>query len=556
MSYRRRLGRIALIALLLVLTALVAVPAQGIQTRQTAKPSALSHLSQIVQIRYLLAHPQAADEAGLNVAEDVQGATPSGASTSAIGPSIVSDVFNRDSVGLPQNEEAVTVCKNQPDNVLMGTNDYRGLLDPQENFTGWYFSNDGGDTVANEGLLPALPSGGVDLPSGGDPVIQSDDDCNLFATDLNFEPEDPMNGTNGIGLYRTTPDTLASCPQGQDPDQLTVPECWPDGRIVATAQVAGGVGQFLDKPWMDVGESGDAGEVVWVTYSDFAQDVNAPVGFTGAQIKAVRCTADLTDCTDPIVVSGEDQDVQFSDVTIAQDGSVLVTWVQIQGELEGTAQSFTVKARIAEPGSTEFGPTQTIAVEQNPLPFEGFLHANDFRTATYPKSIMPIVNGKRVPYVVWDRCAYRVLDSICEEPQILMSRSKDGGTTWTKPKVISAGGDNYFPAISDEVGSPNFVVAWFTNRFDPRFHNQQAVEMATIANATGKVVTRERVTRPNNETEADPVLGGFFIGDYIDVHLLGGTAYVAYNANYQKLQLLGEGIPIPQQDNYLTKVGA
>jgi len=29
---------------------------------------------------------------------------------------------------------------------------------------------------------------------------------------------------------------------------------------------------------------------------------------------------------------------------------------------------------------------------------------------------------------------------------------------------------------------------------------------------------------------------------------------VHYNANYRKLKLLGRGFPVPQQDNYLSKV--
>jgi hypothetical protein len=446
----------------------------------------------------------------------------------------------------------VTVCAD--DRVVeSGTNDNRGLLDPQGNITGWYFSTDGGRTVRNEGLLPALTTGGEVLPSGGDPVSQSDDRCNIYMASLNYGP-DPFEGKNGIGLYKTSPERLRTCPQGRNPDDLTHPSCWPHRRLVATAGVVGGVGHFLDKEWMDVGRSGRAGNVVWVAYADFANDVNAPLGFTGAQIKAVRCTANLRHCTRPILISGTDEDIQFADVTISDSGATLVTWAQIEGELEQTAQTFTVKARIAPPGSTRFGPTRIVARETNPIPFGGFLHANDFRVATYPKSIMPTVRGDERPIVVWDRCRARVLDTVCEEPQIVMSMSRDGGRTWSAPRVISLAGDNYFPAISDETGNPRFVVAYFTNRRDRIFHNRQDVEMVTIDPASGAVTKRQLVTRLPNESEADPVLGGFFIGDYIDVHLSGGTAYVAYNANYRHVPLLGEGVPVPQQDNYLTTV--
>jgi hypothetical protein len=533
-----RIGRFVPLAILALSLALVAAPATSVPKPAKVNPALLKHLSQPLEGR------QQAAERLARLGDVRRQGAPFG------------DRFNRDSVGLPQNEESVTVCRNRPNIVVGGTNDYRGLLDPQGNFTGWYFSTNGGRSVAKEGLLPPVRADGQVLPSGGDPVTQSDDRCRIYAASLNYGPTPFEEGRNAIGVYRTTPEILARCPAGEDPDQLTQPACWPVRRAVAFADVVGGVGQFLDKEWMDVGQSGSAGEVVWVAYSDFAADVNAPLGFTGAQIKAVRCDADLRNCTQPILISGTDQDIQFADVTIGEDGRTLITWTQIEGELEQTAQAFTVKARIAPAGSTNFGPTRIVARETNPLPFGGFLHANDFRTATYPKSIMPMVGGHARLYVTWDRCRFRLLDNVCEEAEILLSHSDNDGRTWSRPQTISAGGDNYFPAISDEVGNPNFVIAYYTNRFDPIFHNRQDVELVTIAGASGRVVNRQRVTKTSNETEADPILGGFFIGDYFDVHLLGGTAYVHYNANVRHVRVLGQGFPVPQQDNFLTKVSS
>ena len=66
---------------------------------------------------------------------------------------------------------------------------------------------------------------------------------------------------------------------------------------------------------------------------------------------------------------------------------------------------------------------------------------------------------------------------------------------------------------------------------------------------------RQRVTQPSNEPEADGLLGGFFIGDYIEVFAHQGTALVHYNANYRKQPIIGEGFAINQQDNYLSRRG-
>jgi hypothetical protein len=289
---------------------------------------------------------------------------------------------------------------------------------------------------------------------------------------------------------------------------------------------------------------------VWVVFSDFNLDFSAPLGYEAAQIRAVRCDGDLANCTAPILISGSDPDVQFGDVTIGPDGRTYITWAEIQGELEFEAQTFVIKMVIAEPGSTTFGPTRVVATEGNAIPFGGFLHANDFRVATYPKNdVFPRGEDPRI-YVTWDRCRERVLDTVCEEPEIKLAYSDDDGTTW-KTKTISSGGDNYFPTLDVDPATGQLAVAWFTNRTDV-FHHRYAVELVTVNANTAKVTNRQLIGALN-EPDADPLLGGFFIGDYIEVQAVRGIAYVAYNANFATLRLLGEGVPIFQQDNYLTK---
>lgn len=544
---RRRTKRWAYLGALALLAGLVAIPASGVGRK--SKPAAdglVAHVSQSVQFHYYLRNPE---QAPARLRETLKAfgrlssaAGSSGAASAAFAP-ITNDVFNLDDVGLPQNEESVAVSGR---NVVSGTNDYRGLLDPEVNFTGWHLSVDRGATVANEGLLPSVSLSGDQTPSGGDPVYAFFGGS-VYAGSLAYDANDPFGvggpQANGITIYKSDVTTLSGCPGGSDPS------CWQGAAAAETS--SGDGGHFFDKEWIAAGDTGD-GTHVWVVWSDFNLNFSAPLGYTAAQIRAVRCDGNLANCTTPILISGTDADVQFGDVTIGPDGRTYVTWAEIQGELTGDPQTFVIKMAIADAGSTTFGPTHVVATEANAIPFGGFLHANDFRVATYPKNDVFMKGETARVYVAWDRCKHRVLDTICEEPQIKLAFSDNDGATW-KTKTVSAGGDNYFPTLDVDPATGQLAVAWYTNRSDS-FHHRFRIELVTV-NANNASVTNRQLIGPPNEPDADPLLGGFFIGDYIEVQAVNGKAFMAYNANYATLKLLGEGVPIFQQDNYLTKVG-
>jgi hypothetical protein len=552
--------------------AVLAFPAAAVETEEPVDDEALSHLSQPVAVSSFAARPEAAPPRLKQMAAAVESARAAGtrrALPDAAPAREAGDVFNNDVLGVPQNEESITACKTDPRLVLGGTNDYRGLFEAPPSVTGWHYSTNGGRRLANEGRLPPVTTAaGVEIESGGDPVDVAGTlnaqgtapGCAfLYASSLAYDLDaaDPTTGPNGIALYRTTPGTLETCDGGTDPS------CWPTRRLVAEAAP----GHFLDKEWFDVGVSGAAGEVVWVAYANFAIDPEAPEGFTSAEIEAVRCDRSLTTCTPPISISVDDLDVQFADVTIAPDGRVYITWSEIVCEITGDpdctepeeGQKFIHKLRIAEPGSTVFGPERIVHVEDRPIPFGGNLHANDFRVATYPKNDVALLGPRANPriFLVWDACRFRPLNTVCEESLIKLRYSDDDGVTWSSVREISRGGDNYFPSIvSNDARRPTLAFTWFTNRFDETFHNRQDVEFLTMDPATVRTAALERLTRTSNESEADPLLGGFFIGDYIEVFATGDRAWVHYNANYLQKQLLApfgvEGIPVAQQDNFLV----
>jgi hypothetical protein len=548
-------GVVARLVVLTVLVGLIAVPATSGSTTKVSD-RLLSRLSGSVVTRYYMAHP---NEAPPQLRARFRGAArlaDLARQRNPVADPPSGDRFNDDIYGLPQNEEAISVCRNQTSYILGGTNDYRGLIDPEGNLTGWHFSENSGGSVANEGLLPPIVmSGSEERPSGGDPVtacVVEEGGPNFYMAGLNFDPVDPFGQTNGIGVYKSDLLTLQTCPTGDE-------SCWPDRRPAAEADL----GHFLDKPWMDAGDTGD-GTHVWVTYTDFTLDASE-IGFSSASIYAVRCLPDISDCTSPVLISDDDVDVQFSDVTIGSDTRTYFSWVEVLGELEGDAQTFVIKMRIADANcddSSCIGPEQIVNELDNVIPFGGFLQANDFRVATYPKHAMKKVGGDPRIFVVWDSCTHRLSftdppEAVCEEPKIKLRYSDDDGATWSSTKTLSTGGVNYFPTIAVDRKKTQFVVAWFTNRFNGDYLNAQDIEMVTVNAETLSVIKRQRVTTDDqmpNEPEADPLLGGFFIGDYIEVSAHDGDAWVHYNMNTREVQILFEGEEVAQQDNFLTKI--
>jgi hypothetical protein len=318
--------------------------------------------------------------------------------------------------------------------------------------------------------------------------------------------------------------------------------------VIATAAP----GRFLDKEWMDVGVSGPAGEVVWIAYGDLGE-FNAQGNEESGIIKAVRCTADLSSCTRPITLSAGQKVAEYPSVTIAADGRTYVTWGEFFGDsFIGPAQRGWLA--VAEPGSTSFTVRQAVPRDDLIMRGRGSLHANDFRTGTMFKNTVKLVHGRPRVYVTWERCTARVQEQVCEDPKIMLTWSGDFGVTWSAPAPISLTGDNYFPELDTDPATGAIVGAWYTNRFDPVFHNRQDVELVRLRD-DGTVARRQRVTRISDETEADPILGGAFIGDYLEVTANRGVAWVHYNANERHVALIGEGIPVPQQDNYLARRG-
>jgi hypothetical protein len=544
---------------LILLTSVAALATAGlIQIGEPASAETdLRNASATAGTRQYLMHPEqapAAERAGFRAlnqrAKAAAAQSRSFAAASAVSQS-GGVLFNRDALGLPQNETSVAVCRQTPGYILGGTNDYRGIVDPAGNFTGWHLSGDGGRSVLNDGLLPAIAHPGGALPSGGDPVNRFGSGCSAYAADLNYDfsrGSGQVGGVpSGIGVYRSDARTLATCPRGSSPDDLVHPECWPTRRLVAEAAP----GHFLDKEWMAVGRSGAAGEVVWIAYGDLS-DFNADGNEESGVIKVVRCDAQLVTCTAPISLSDGQRVAEYPTITIARDGTTVVTWGEFFGEsFLGPTQRPWIA--VAPPGSTIFTRRPVAEPRDQIIRGREVPHAANFRFGTMFPSTVTVHGGQLRVDVIWAECLTHALDQVCEEPRIFLTSSRDLGVTWNRPHVISAGGDNFMPTLATDPVTGGVVAAWYTTRFDALFHHRYDTELVRILD-NGSVNGRTRVTKVSTEPDADPLLSGVFIGDYLEVAPVNGTAYVHFTANYRSVPLIGDGVPIPQQDNFLARV--
>ena len=175
---------------------------------------------------------------------------------------------------------------------------------------------------------------------------------------------------------------------------------------------------------------------------------------------------------------------------------------------------------------------------------------------THAKSTMRIVGGAQKLFVTYEVCNPLLFGSICEEPSVRVASAPVVGTAIGAVSTVtsSVAGDNYFPTIASEKGTTGtrILLAYYTNRFDP-FHHRQDIELVALNPATSAVLSRQRATSLSSEPDADPLLGGTFIGDYIEVTGRNGVAFTHYNANRTLMKLLGLGALVPQQDSYLNR---
>jgi hypothetical protein len=406
----------------------------------------------------------------------------------------------------PKAQNETTIAAFASNDVLVAT--ARDLRLPTGfSWPGYYRSTDGGAHWTNA-LVPGFPGDtsaeGLASPAhqvgwtiGSDPVITSDGEGRVYLAWLSFNPE--TTGFAGWVVLSVYSDFGAKYEFTS-----TVFTGHPTG-----SPLEGGPGssRITDKEWIGVDDTGGACDGnVYIPWAFFN-------GSFGTKIVFQRST-DGGHTFSPITNLSHPPNVQNQGATIAvgPSGQVYVAW-------EDFRKDTILFTRSLDCGRT-FEPEKPIAsVVPVPEPLPG----NGYRLDSFPRMAVDQASGN--VYVGW-------ADYGSGDADVLLTRSVNGGTTWSSPTRVNdvATNNQIFPAIT--VFNGKLDVAFYDSRNDPA---AKLLDVYDARSTDGGVtfLSNVRVTATPFDPNIGITGGGTvpFLGDYNGVAANGSGVHPVWADN-------------------------
>lgn len=286
--------------------------------------------------------------------------------------------------GASESETAIAVNPTNPMNLIVGAICGGDCA---------YSSLDGGQTWTQTRFT-------APFTSGGDPAVAFCGDGSAFYVELGFGFVGGANYRTGLFVYKST-----------DGGQTwSLPQTILDH--------TGTLSFVTDKPWIACDSTGSAfNNRVYVVYSDRA-------GSLASGIMRVKRSADSgATWSAPVVVSPAAQQNQGF-LAIGPSGEVYVAWDWVP---PGGYNAGTIRFDKSTNGGVSFGATDVDAAT-----FTGIDADPNFRRLTYPTMAVDLSSGPRrgTIYIAWS-------DQRSGDPDILLTRSADGGATWSPPVRVN-----------------------------------------------------------------------------------------------------------------------
>ena len=412
-----------------------------------------------------------------------------------------------------------------------------------------------------EGGLPPITSAGTTYLGNGGVAIAADPQRDaFFVADLRFGS---TNNVSAVGLFRASSATLMNtslCANGTH-TAAQATSCW-EGTpaVVLDPNPPGGLTATIDIPSVVVDERATgAGVGAGDVYVAF---VNLAKGTT-----LVSCTNSALSCSAPIIISSGSPQFGTVDahVQVRTDGNITVTYVD-----QNSATANTVHFVICTPAGAPKAPVcsaPTVVANESQAISSGIfnslsgLNLTVFTAARHSNRLES--DGKTMTtFVVWDRCnVFFQNSSTCLKAQVVLSRSGDGGKTWSAPVAVNSNpGHQFFPWIStdDSTGTVNIV---YYNTGPDLFHKRIVVSLNQIAAGKNTVGAPISVTSTPTPWDADPSQNPFALG--FDFHFgmkARGLGTASFSRVYTSFTSTADrpgnfkGQMLPEQNNNLQEV--
>jgi hypothetical protein len=408
-----------------------------------------------------------------------------------------------------QSETALVVVPGPTPTIVSAFNDsssfgFYASSSPNNHFTGFSQSTNGGESFTDKGKLPASPMG-----DGGDPVLARDDVSGKIY--LSVVPFAPL--VSAVAALEVFPSSNNGASFGQPVN--SAPGFSPF--------------DFLDKPWIAVDNAAGKGQGnVYQAFTD--------ISTTDGGIYLTRSTdgGATWGPSGGTKITGADfinRSVGGADVVVGPDHAVYVFYL-LQNLFSGAARI--VMQKSTDFGVT-FGPPIAVAVLRV-TGVNGDLGLTDsigrsFRTNAFPQAAVNPVTG--AIYVVYDDVGTAPGD----KADIYFRQSTDGGTTWDPAIRVNddkTTNDQWQPALAVTPDGKHVGVFWYDRRLDPA--NNLIDRFGAIATVNGSTVTFGENVRVTTHSFVpvfgqDPLVASNYMGDYDQVAADNRFFYTTWGDN-------------------------
>jgi hypothetical protein len=378
---------------------------------------------------------------------------------------------------LPANEPALAIKPDESSFMVASANDYCiGTGGEPDSWQGVYVSSVGGSSWIDS-LLPGYPGDtsreGRASPLFGtnhvaaDPILDWDNDGNLFAGGIAFNRTKPINGNTFVATYHRDP----ASPLGIDYLRT----------VITGRGTPGGAGRFHDKPSLKVDDwtSSPHEGNVYVAWTIF------PGTAGNFRILFSRSTDTGRTFSKPIKLSPGSSFPQGSDIAVAPDGTVYVFWRQFR---------FVGFDAIVFTKSTDGGQTfSKPQVIRRIVPYDrrdepvgedpdardcgdgAELCASNFvfhRARSLPQAT---VDDDGNVYATWEEVTPAPDNGDTYHPdgqsQVVVTKSTNAGGSWSNPVRADpqSDGHQWWPNIEYDKSRDALVLIYYDSRTDPSY---------------------------------------------------------------------------------------